>query len=92
MNNDNIKKKEKDIHQKNEFIVIKKLIDLYEQYANFFKFYEDFNKFDDILIVFHSLIQCIIEYPNIEESTKKKLQELLNGKTEAEYEDNILLN
>ena len=100
MNNDNIKNNEKDIHQKNEFIVIKKLINLYEQFVNFFKekilvnekgeFYEDFNKFDDILIVFHSLIQCIIEYPIIEESTKEKLKELLNGNTETDLEDNIL--
>ncbi len=44
---------------------------------------ENFIKYDDILIVFNSLIKCIIEYP-INKESKKKLMEFENYDEEDE--------
>ena len=52
---------------------------------------ENINNWDDILIVFHSLIQCIIEYSNIEESFKKKLIKIQKYSKEINSQDIFLI-
>ena len=67
----NLNKKESD----NEFIIIIQLFDYYKLLINYFKSsfdkIESLENFENLLIIFHSLIQCITEYTNIDEIKDK---------------------
>ena len=89
-----IKKIIKMNNENNDFIVIKKLYFLYFQYIYLFRNIpkQDSNEFNKLmenwknaLIVFHSLMQCIIEYTKNKESLKKKF--IYNF---GKYDDDII--
>ena len=89
----NNNEKNKDNHKNDGYIIIEKLFDFFFQYTEFIKklYDADFsiinnniNNWNNILIVFHSLIQCIIEFTNIREDLKNKIINLLENNSENE--------
>ena len=73
-----------------EYIIIIKLFYFYELLIKFFKSsivsIEYIMDYGNYFIIFHSLIQCIIEYININDDSKEKITKILNDIIDEEDE------